>query len=51
VQCTYFLGKDTIDEDIYKIIESKRKISNIITGSVDNVQREIIEQDNEDAQF
>ncbi len=44
VQCTYFLGKDTIDEDIYKIIESKRKVANTITGSVDNVQREIIDR-------
>jgi SWI/SNF-related matrix-associated actin-dependent regulator 1 of chromatin subfamily A len=44
VQATYFLGKNTIDEDIYKIIESKRKIANIITGSADNVQREIIDR-------
>jgi SWI/SNF-related matrix-associated actin-dependent regulator 1 of chromatin subfamily A len=44
VQATYFLGKDTIDEDIYTIIESKRKVANTITGSVDNVQREIIDR-------
>lgn len=44
VQCTYFLGKETIDEDIYKIIEEKRKIANTITGTVDNVQREIIDK-------
>jgi SWI/SNF-related matrix-associated actin-dependent regulator 1 of chromatin subfamily A len=44
VQATYFLGKDTIDEKIYEIIESKRKVANTITGSVDNVQREIIDR-------
>jgi SWI/SNF-related matrix-associated actin-dependent regulator of chromatin subfamily A-like protein 1 len=43
VQCTYFLGKDTIDEHIYKIIEDKREISNTITGTHDNVQREIVD--------
>lgn len=44
VQCTYFLGKDTIDEDIYKLIEEKREVANTITGSVDDVQREIIDR-------
>lgn len=31
-QISYFLGKDTIDEDIYKIIEKKRGISDAILG-------------------
>lgn len=44
VQVTYFLGKDTIDERIYEIIEDKRKISNEITGTTDNIQREIIDK-------
>lgn len=44
VQVTYFLGKDTIDERIYEIIEDKRKISDTITGSTDSVQREIIDK-------
>lgn len=44
VQCTYMLGKDTIDEDIYKIIETKREIANEVTGSVDNIQKEIIDK-------
>ena len=44
VQVSYFLGKDTIDEDIYKIIESKRIVANSVTGTQDNVQREIIEK-------
>ncbi len=44
VQCTYFLGKGTIDEYIYKIIEEKRTVANTITGTTDNVQREIIDR-------
>lgn len=32
VQCVYFLGKGTIDEDIYQIIQDKREISNRVTG-------------------
>jgi SWI/SNF-related matrix-associated actin-dependent regulator 1 of chromatin subfamily A len=43
VQCTYFLGKDTIDEEIYKIIDKKRLISKAITGSSENIQEEIID--------
>jgi SWI/SNF-related matrix-associated actin-dependent regulator 1 of chromatin subfamily A len=44
VQCTYFLGSGTIDEDIYKIIEKKREVANSITGSDDNTQKEIIDR-------
>jgi SWI/SNF-related matrix-associated actin-dependent regulator of chromatin subfamily A-like protein 1 len=44
VQATYFLGKNTIDEDIYQIIESKREVANTITGSEENIQTEIIEK-------
>lgn len=42
VQCTYFLGKDTIDEHIFKIIEEKRKIANSITGAEDNVETSVM---------
>lgn len=42
VQCTYFLGKDTIDEDIYKLIADKRDMSNQITGAHNEVQENII---------
>ncbi|GHU96481.1 hypothetical protein FACS1894156_7640 [Bacteroidia bacterium] len=42
VQCTYFLGKDTIDEHIYKLIDNKRSMSNQITGAKDEVQESII---------
>lgn len=44
VQCTYFLGANTIDEEIYKIIEKKREVANTITGSEENVQKEIIDR-------
>lgn len=44
VQCTYFLGANTIDEDIYKIIEKKREVANSITGNEENVQKEIIDR-------
>lgn len=36
-QISYFLGKDTIDEDIYKIIEKKRGISDAILGQVTEI--------------
>jgi SWI/SNF-related matrix-associated actin-dependent regulator 1 of chromatin subfamily A len=35
VQCTYFVGKDTIDEHIYGIIEEKRSMSNSAVGAID----------------
>jgi SWI/SNF-related matrix-associated actin-dependent regulator 1 of chromatin subfamily A len=43
VQCIYFLGKDTIDEHIYSIIDKKRGIAGEITGAKDNVQMEVID--------
>lgn len=36
-QISYFLGKNTIDEDIYKIIESKRDVSDAITGTTTTI--------------
>jgi SWI/SNF-related matrix-associated actin-dependent regulator of chromatin subfamily A-like protein 1 len=38
VQCSYFLGADTIDEHIYGIIEKKRLIVNQVTGSEENIE-------------
>ncbi|MBK7885502.1 MAG: DEAD/DEAH box helicase [Chitinophagaceae bacterium] len=38
VQCSYFLGINTIDEYIYEIIEKKRLIVNQVTGGEDNVE-------------
>lgn len=43
VQCTYFLGKDTIDEYVYSIINAKRDITNAITGAVDDVEESVLD--------
>ncbi len=42
VQCTYFLGRNTIDEKIYEIIETKRGIAGQITGSTDDIETNMI---------
>lgn len=44
VQCTYFLGKDTIDEWVYKIIDEKRRITNDITGAKDDVAVDVVDR-------
>ena len=44
VQCTYWLGKDTIDEWVYDIIQEKRKITSEITGSADDVEVDIVDK-------
>jgi len=36
-QIGFFLGKNTIDEDIYKLIEEKRKVADAITGTVTDI--------------
>ncbi|MBB4107707.1 SWI/SNF-related matrix-associated actin-dependent regulator 1 of chromatin subfamily A [Pedobacter zeae] len=38
VMCTYFLGEDTIDEDIYDLIQKKREIANTVSGAVDEFE-------------
>lgn len=43
VQCSYFLGVDTIDEYIYDIIEKKREIVNQVTGAEDTIETNIID--------
>jgi SWI/SNF-related matrix-associated actin-dependent regulator 1 of chromatin subfamily A len=42
VQCTYFLGKDTIDEWIYKIISEKRAMTRQITGAREDVEESVV---------
>lgn len=37
VTATYFLGRDTIDEKIYEIVESKRGMAKQITGSNEEI--------------
>jgi len=41
VNCIYLLGKDTIDEHIYNIIDKKRSVSNAITGARDDVEMSV----------
>lgn len=43
VGCYYFIGKDTIDEWCYSVIESKREITDQITGNVDDVDVNIVD--------
>ena len=43
VQCTYFLGKDTIDEWVYQIIDEKRKVSDEITGAKNKVEESVLD--------
>ncbi len=42
VMCTYFLGQNTIDEDMYELILQKRHVANTITGANDNVQMDMV---------
>lgn len=42
VNCFYFLGKNTIDTHIYKIIQTKRGIADIITGNEDEVKTDFV---------
>lgn len=42
VTCTYFLGSNTIDEKIYKIIQTKRDIAKQITGSNEQIEENIV---------
>lgn len=43
VMCTYFLGKDTIDNWNYKLIESKRDVANAVTGAEDDTEISVID--------
>ena len=43
VMCTYFLGRNTIDEWNYNLIESKRNIANTVTGAEDQTEVNIID--------
>lgn len=43
VQAIYFLGKNTIDEHIYDIIQSKRDMSDKITGNTDVVEVSMVD--------
>lgn len=42
INCVYFLGSQTIDEQNFELIQSKAGLSNAITGSTDLMQTEFI---------
>ncbi len=42
VNCYYFLGKDTIDEYMYQVIQTKKDIANKVTGTDDQVEENIV---------
>ena len=44
VQCTYFLGHETIDEYIYSIIEKKRSIVNQVTGAGEDIETSMVDE-------
>ena len=43
VNCYYFLGKDTIDEYMYQVIQTKKDIANGVTGTDDVVKENIVD--------
>ena len=43
VTCYYFLGKNTIDGKIYKIIQTKKAIAQAVTGSTEQIPENIVD--------
>ncbi|RHU24281.1 MULTISPECIES: DEAD/DEAH box helicase [Parabacteroides] len=43
VNCYYFLGKNTIDESIWDIIQTKKDIANDVTGTDDQVPEKTVD--------
>jgi len=43
VMCTYFLGRETIDEWNYDLIQKKREIANTVTGTEDTTETSIVD--------
>lgn len=39
----YFLGRKTIDERVYKIIQAKKNIANAITGATDDIEESVVD--------
>ena len=44
VNCVYLLGKGTIDEYIYNLIQQKREISNGVTGTDEDTQEKMLSE-------
>jgi len=42
VMCTYFLGQNTIDEQLYEMIQEKRHTGNTITGATDEMKMAMV---------
>ena len=43
VTCYYFLGRKTIDEKVYQIIQAKKSIANAVTGTVENINENVVD--------
>lgn len=43
VTCYYFLGRKTIDEKVYRIIQEKKNIANAVTGSTEDIEENIVD--------
>ena len=43
VTCYYFLGRRTIDETVYRIIQEKKNIANAVTGSTEDIEENIVD--------
>lgn len=43
VTCYYFLGRRTIDEKVYRIIQEKKNIANAVTGSTEDIEENIVD--------
>jgi SWI/SNF-related matrix-associated actin-dependent regulator 1 of chromatin subfamily A len=44
VNCVYLLGRDTIDEYMYELIQTKKTISDGVTGTDDGVEEHKIKE-------
>ena len=44
VNCVYLLGKDTIDEYMYNLIQTKKDISNAVTGTQEETEEQKVSQ-------
>ena len=44
VTCYYFLGRRTIDEKVYRIIQEKKNIANAVTGSTEDIEENILNE-------
>jgi SWI/SNF-related matrix-associated actin-dependent regulator 1 of chromatin subfamily A len=43
VNCYYLLGRQTIDQKLYGIIEAKKQISNAILGATDEIETNVVD--------